>query len=268
MTPSGVLSVSRRGSVVRVLLTRPDVHNAFNPALIAALREAFDALAEDATVRAVVLAGEGPSFCAGADLHWMQESLAYTPEQNREDALRLANMLEAVATCPHPVVARVQGAALGGGAGLVAACDVAVAAEEARFGFTEARLGLAPAVIAPFVIPRIGPGHARALFLTAERFDAARALAIGLVHRVVPAVEVDAAVEQTLAHLLAGGPEALRACKGLARLVPTMPPSEARGYTANLIARLRTGDEGQEGIRAFLEKRRQQWLVDLERPMP
>ena len=257
--PSQVLSVSREGRVVRVTLTRPAIHNAFNPELIGALRETFDALAVDDTVRAVVLAGDGPSFCAGADLLWMQESLTYTPEQNREDARRLADMLEAVACCPHPVVARVQGAALGGGTGLVAACDVAVAAEDARFGFTEARLGLAPAVIAPFVIPRIGPGHARALFLTAERFDAAHALAIGLVYRVVPVADLDDAVDKALTQLLAAGPEAVRSCKALARVIPTMPPAEATSYTANLIARLRTSEEGQEGIRAFLEKRRPRW---------
>lgn len=264
MIVGATLTAERRGPVARVTLARPEVRNAFDPPLIAALRETFEALADDESVRVVVLAGEGQSFCAGADLRWMQESAGYSTEENREDALRLADMLEAVATCPHPVVARVQGAALGGGAGLVAACDLVVAAEDARFGFTEARLGLAPAVVSPYVIARIGPGHARALFLTAERFDAARAQAIGLVQRVVPAAELAAAVDGIVRQLLACGPEALRACKALARLVPAMGPAEARSYTANLIARLRTGEEGQEGIRAFLERRKARWAIDLQ----
>jgi methylglutaconyl-CoA hydratase len=240
-------------------MNRPNLHNAFDPELIAELRQTFERLGDDESVRVVVLAGEGPSFCAGADLSWMRQSLSYSAAENHADALRLADMLDAVASCPHPVVARVQGSALGGGAGLVAACDIAVSAADARFGFTEARLGLAPAVITPYVLARIGAGHARALFLTAERFDAAHALAIGLVHRVVPASEIDRAVADVVQQLLAVGPEAVRACKGLTQLVPTMSPDEARSYTATVIARLRTGDEGQEGIRAFLEKRTPAW---------
>lgn len=259
------LAVSRTGSVAYVTLIRPEVHNAFGPGLIAALARTFDALAADEQVRAVVIAGEGPSFCAGADLGWMRECLSFSAEENRADALRLAAMLEAIAACPHPVIARVHGAALGGGVGLICATDIAVAADDARFGFTEARLGLAPAVIAPYAIARIGPGHARALFLTAERFDAAHALAIGLVHRVVPAVELDAAVESTVRSVLAGGPAALRACKALARAMPRIPADEVAEHTAALIARLRTEPEGQEGIRAFLEKRRPAWAEDPER---
>ncbi|HWE63918.1 MAG TPA: enoyl-CoA hydratase-related protein [Chloroflexota bacterium] len=256
------IRVNTTGPVATVTLARPALHNAFDPLLIEALRRAFESLATDQAVRVVVLAGDGPSFCAGADLNWMRDSLAYTVEENHQDALRLADMLDAIASCPHPVIARVHGAALGGGAGLVAACDIAVATPEARFGFTEARLGLAPAVISPYVLARIGPGHARALFLTAERFDAARAFAIGLVHRVVPSADLDSAVEDVVRQLLAAGPEALRACKALAQLVPAMPLDEARGYTAALIARLRTGAEGQEGIRAFLEKRPPAWKAD------
>lgn len=265
MTSALVLSVDRAASVTRITMNRPAVHNAFDPGLIAELRQTFERLAEDAAVRAIVLAGAGPSFCAGADLNWMRQSLSYSPEENHADTLALADMLDAIASCPQPVVARVHGAALGGGVGLVAACDIAVAAEDARFGFTEARLGLAPAVIAPYVLARIGAGHARALFLTAERFDAARALAMGLVHRVVPAADLDGAIEDIVRHLLAVGPEAARACKALARLVPAMSADEARSHTATVIARLRTGAEGQEGIRAFLEKRKPGWVIDVDR---
>ena len=263
MQQDRVLTMQYDGPVVHVTLTRPALHNAFNPLLIEQLSQTFDTLSADPAIRAIVLAGQGPSFCAGADLHWMRESLDYTPEQNRKDALRLSYMLEAIATCVHPVVARVHGAALGGGAGLVAACDIAIAADNAQFGFTEARLGLAPAVISPFVLARIGAGHARALFLTAERFDAAHAGAIGLVQRVVPANDLDAAVTNVLRQLLAGGPEAARVCKALVRLVPAMSPDEARSYTIAQIARLRTSPEGQDGIRAFLEKRPPTWLEEL-----
>jgi methylglutaconyl-CoA hydratase len=247
--------VERRGPALWVTLNRPEVRNAFNPAMIAELTALFTGVAGDGETRVVVLAGAGAAFCAGADLNWMREMAAYTYDENVADALRLVAMLEAVEGCAVPVVARVHGAALGGGVGLVAACDVAVAAADALFAFSEARLGIAPAVVAPFVLRKIGPGHARALFVTAERFDAARAERIGLVHHVAPAAHLDAAVQEVVSAVTACGPAALRACKRLVAEVPGMSREEACAYTAETIATLRASPEGQEGMRAFLEKR-------------
>jgi len=255
------VDLTRSGAVARVTIRRPDVHNAFNETVIAELHDAFRAVAADDTVRVAVLAGDGPSFSAGADLEWMRRAADFSEAENRRDADALAAMLRAVAECPTPVVARVQGAAFGGGAGLVAAADLAVAGESARFGFTEARLGLVPATIAPWVVEKMGPGWALRLFLTGERFDAARATAIGLVYRAVPDAELDAAVDEVVAALLAGGPEALRACKQLVRHVASAPDG-VDAYTADLIARVRSSDEGREGVRAFLEKRKPRWLAD------
>ncbi len=249
------LQIEQRGAALWVTLDRPAVRNAFNSAMIGELTAVFQGVEVGGAARAVVLAGAGASFCAGADLTWMREMAAYTHEENVADALRLAAMLEAVEGCPLPVVARVHGAALGGGAGLVAACDVVVGAADALFGFTEARLGIAPAVIAPFVVRKIGPGHARALFVTGERFDAAHAERIGLVHHVAAADGLDAAVEQVVAAVAACGPAAVRACKELVATVPALSREEARAYTAETIAALRASPEGQEGMRAFLEKR-------------
>jgi methylglutaconyl-CoA hydratase len=255
------LRLARRGATALVTLDRPEVHNAFNARLIAELRGAFARLAGEADVRAVVLAGEGRSFCAGADLHWMRSSLDLTHAENLADARRMADMLEAINACPCPVIARVQGAALGGGMGLLAVCDIAIAEEGARFGFTETRLGIAPAVISPFVVRKIGQSQARALFTTAERFDTARALQIGLIQRIVPAGELDAAVAETLAEIGKNGPAAVRAAKQVARTVAHVPPDEARRLTTETIAALRVSPEGQEGIRAFLEKRPATWVT-------
>ncbi|HLZ22683.1 MAG TPA: enoyl-CoA hydratase-related protein [Ktedonobacterales bacterium] len=254
------LRIERRGIAAYVTLARPDVHNAFNARLIAELHAAFQTLSADDGVRAIVLQGEGPSFCAGADLNWMRASLDFMREENIADALRMADMFRAIDTCRHAVIGRIHGAALGGGSGLTAVCDIALAAEDARFGFTEARLGISPAVISPFVLRKIGVSHARALFLTAERFDAARALAIGLVHRVVPANMLDDAVQSTLRHIGQSGPAGVRAAKLMTQIVPTLPGDEARETTAATIADLRVGAEGQEGIRAFLEKRHASWI--------
>ncbi len=252
----------RRGLAAYVTMARPEVHNAFNEGLIDELRDVFDQLDGDDTIRAVVLAGEGPSFCAGADLHWMRASLDYTHDENVNDALRMADMFRAIDNCRHPVIARIHGAALGGGSGLAAVCDIVIAAETARFGFTEARLGIAPAVISPFVVRKIGQSHARSLFVTAERFDAARALAIGLVHRVVPLDELDLAVEAALRHIGQCGPAGARAGKLVAKTVTLLGDEEAREMTAATIAGLRVAPEGQEGIRAFLEKRKSTWVRD------
>ena len=256
------LRVERRGLAAYVTLARPEVHNAFNARLIAELLAAFQELDGDDDIRAVVLQGDGPNFSAGADLNWMGASLHYSRDENVEDALRMADMFRVIDNCRHPVIGRIHGAALGGGTGLAAVCDIAIAAEGTRFGFTEARLGIAPAVISPFVLRKIGESHARALFLTAERFDAARAQAIGLVHQVVPLDQLDDAVRKTLQHIGLCGPAGVRAAKVMARTVLKLNDDEARETTAATIAGLRAGPEGQEGIRAFLEKRRAGWVSD------
>jgi methylglutaconyl-CoA hydratase len=243
------LRVEKSRGVLRITLARPEQRNAFDAALIQELTEAFSDVGE---VRAVVLAGEGSSFCAGADVEWQRASIDLTFEENVEDALRLHRMLAAVEACPAPVVARVQGYALGGGSGLVACADVAVAAADATFGFSEVRLGIIPAVISPFVFAKIGAGAARALFLTGQRFDAAAALRIGLVHEV--SGDLDDAVARIVGEILQSGPEATRAAKRLTRERPTDATELAR-----IAAQLRTSDEGQEGLRAFLEKRDAAW---------
>lgn len=253
------LLLDHHGPVARVTLNRPELHNAFNDALVSEIRDVFRTLAADDRVRVVVLTGAGISFCAGADLGWLQRAVEYTVEENRADASRLVEMLDAIDLCPKPVVARVNGAALAGGSGLVAAADIAIAAETARFGFTEARLGLVPATISPYVVRKIGESHARALFLTAERFEAGRAATIGLVHQVAPMEELDAAVERTVHNLLAGGPIALAENKELVRGIRAHTGADLGRYTAETIARLRTSPEGQEGLRAFLEKRGTAW---------
>ncbi|MFN8091698.1 MAG: enoyl-CoA hydratase-related protein [Vicinamibacteria bacterium] len=247
------------GAVARVFLARPDVRNAFDGATVVALREAVAAAGAREDVRVIVLGGHGPVFSAGADLAWMQAVAAFTPEENRRDAESLAGLFEAIDLSPKAVVARVQGAALGGGCGLVAAADVAVASAEAQFGFSEVRLGLVPAVISPFVLRRIGVSAARELFLTGERFSADKALAIGLVHRVVPASELDSAVEGRVRELLQAAPGAVAAAKALVREVAGRAPADVRGLTTARIAERRATEEGREGLRAFLEKRKPGW---------
>src|SRR5438445_938345 len=243
----GGLRSERDGHVLRVTLAGVQRRNALGAKLLSALTEAF---AEAGDARAVVLAGEGESFCAGADIEWQRSAVDLSFEENVEDAMRLYRMCETIDRCPAPVVARVQGYALGGGSGLVGCADVAIAAPDAVFGFSEVKLGIVPAVISPFVLPKIG-AHARRYFLTGERFDAATALRIGLVEEV--AADLDAAVERVVAELSTAGPEAVRDAK---RLVRERPEGEA---TAQIAARLRAGDEGQEGLRAFLDRREPNW---------
>ena len=242
------LRVERDGAVLRVTLARPERRNAFDAALIAELTDAFTDVGD---ARAVLLEGEGPSFCAGADVEWQRSSIDLTFDENVADARRLYRMLETIDGCPAPVVVRAHGYVLGGGSGLVACGDVVVAAPDAVFGFTEVKLGILPAVISPFVVAKIGPSHARALFVTGERFDAQRALQIGLVDEV--AEKPDVAVERVVGELLTSGPQAAREAK---RLVRVGPRDE---QTAELAARLRTSPEGQEGLRAFLERREASW---------
>jgi methylglutaconyl-CoA hydratase len=259
------LSIERTGpgsAIARVTITRPEVHNAFIAELIGELRATFRKLADEpaGSLRAVVLAGEGPSFCAGADVNWMRASVGLTREQNEQDAMVMAEMFDAIDRCPAPVIARVHGAALGGGMGLCAVSDLVIAEAGAKFGFTETRLGILPAVISPFVIAKIGESHARALFPGGKRFDATRALRIGLVHEVVEGTEaVDAAIDSALDDLLAVGPTAARAAKAVIREVRGLPHESTRWHTARRIAGQRTSAEGQEGLRAFLEKREPAW---------
>jgi methylglutaconyl-CoA hydratase len=247
------------GPVATVALARPEARNALNAALIEEITRGFEELAEDERVRVVVLTGEGQAFCAGADIGYMRDTAGFSYEENLEDARRLATMFRSVDELPKPVVAKVRGAAIGGGAGLVAAADLAVAEEGTRFAFSEVRLGIAPATIAPFVARKIGLSHARALFLTGGRFEAAEARELGLVHEVAPEGELDARTEQVVSRLLQGGPAAQAAIKALLRQVEATEPMEALGLMTGLIADLRTGDEGQEGLGAFLEKREPRW---------
>jgi methylglutaconyl-CoA hydratase len=244
----GALRVERDGEVLRVTLARPERRNAFDAALIAALTEAF---ADVGDARAVVLAGDGDAFCAGADVEWQRASIDLTYDENVADALRLFEMCDAINRCPAPVVARVHGYALGGGSGLVACSDIVVTDAETLFGFTEVRLGIVPAVISPFVLARVGLA-ARRYFLTGERFDAVTALRIGLVSEVADG-DLDERVDAVVAHLLASGPEAVRAAKELVR---ERPGGER---AAEIAAGRRTSPEGQDGLRAFLEKRPPAW---------
>jgi methylglutaconyl-CoA hydratase len=256
------VEITKDGAVARVTLNRPQLHNAFDEALIADLTAAFQSLAGDAAVRAVLLTGAGKSFSAGADLNWMQRASTYDDERNRADARALEFMLRTLDECPKPVIAMVNGAAIGGGVGLVAACDIAIAAEGAVFATSEVRLGILPAVIAPFVVRAIGPREARRWFLTAERFGAAEARRIGLIHEVVPADQLEARGIAMVAELLKGGPEALAEAKRLVQLVRTMPQggSILAEATVAMIAERRASDEGKEGIGAFLEKRKPGWI--------
>lgn len=250
-----VLKSTLEDGIARVTLARPDVRNAFNAELIAALREEFVRRSAQPGVRAIVLAGDGPAFCGGADVNWMREALDLSYDENLADAGEMSDMFRVIDRCEKPVVGRIHGAALGGGCGLAAVCDVVVTSDETIFGFTEVRLGIVPAVISPFVLAKIGPSHARALFLTGQRFDAARAKEIGLVHVVTSAPQLDTAVDAVLAQICASGPCAVSAAKHLIADVRAASYDSSRDVTAAAIARRRTSDEGQEGLRAFIEHR-------------
>lgn len=262
---SPALRLERTGPgnvIARVNLARPDVHNAFDASLIAELRSAFAALdrEEAGHLRAVVLAGDGPSFCAGADVGWMRAAMALDVEGNEQDAMAMADMFEVIDACPVPIVARVHGAALGGGMGLCAVADVVIAESGTRFGFTETRLGILPAVISPFVVAKIGETHARALFPGGRRFDAVRAQRIGLVHEVVEGeAALDAAVDTAVADVLAAGPTAVRAAKAIVREIRGLGHGSAKWHTARVIARQRVSEEAREGFAAFSEKRPPAW---------
>ncbi|MDQ6931953.1 MAG: enoyl-CoA hydratase-related protein [Candidatus Eremiobacteraeota bacterium] len=250
------------GSVARVRLIRPEVRNAFNQQLIGELTECFRSLADDSTVRVVVLSGEGNTFCGGADINWMRASLDLSKEDNVADARCMSDMFRTIDRCPKPVVAQVHGAALGGGAGLVAVCDIAIAEGNTRFGFTETKLGILPAVISPFVLAKIGSSHARALFLSGERFTAQRALDIGLVHEIAAEKGLEHAVARVCEELLTAAPGAIAAAKQTIADVVQATYEETRALTAEIIAKQRTSAEGQEGLLAFLQRRKAEWIVD------
>jgi methylglutaconyl-CoA hydratase len=259
---SDVLRVERSGAVARVTLARPEVRNAFNAELIRALRDAFGRLGSESpeTLRAVVLAGEGKAFCAGADVEWQRAAIGLSMEENEADAGRLQEMLIAIDECPVPVIAAVHGVALGGGMALCCVADITLTTADATFGFTEAKLGLVPAVISPFVLPRIGEGAARALFVTGERFGAERALRIGLVSEALPdELTLHARVEALLAEVLSAGPEAVRNAKAMIREQRGLSRGGAMELTVRVAARQRVSAEGQEGLGAFLEKRPPPW---------
>ena len=249
----------RRDSILRLTLNRPALRNAFDEDAIARLTAAVAAAAEDADLRAVVLAGAGPVFCAGADLAWMSKAVAYTQGENRSDAEDLARMLERFDTLRVPVIGRIQGAAIGGGVGLASICDIVVAADDATFALTEVKLGILPAVIAPYVVRKIGVSAARELFLTGARFTAQRAREIGLVHEVVPESDLDAAVDRRIADIRSAGPGAIAVAKALIREIAGANPKDVIGLTTGTIAAQRVSAEGQEGMRAFLQKRKPGW---------
>jgi methylglutaconyl-CoA hydratase len=261
--PSALL-IARHAGACRITLNRPALHNAFDDALIAELTAAIEAAAADTTVRAIVLTGAGASFSAGADLNWMRGMARASETGNREDSLRLATLMRTLQFCPKPTVARVNGAAYGGGVGLIACCDIAIGTDNASFGLTEVKLGLVPAVISPYVLQAIGLRHARRLFLTGETFDAMTALSIGLLHRVMPADALDEAVDDTLQLLAKAGPVAQAEAKQLAWRcagISEAGAAEDDARNAALIARLRVSAEGQEGLGAFLDKRAARWVA-------
>lgn len=255
--------VTDQDAIRRIALNRPEVHNAFDDALIAELTAALVEAGRNPAVRALVLTGTGASFSAGADLNWMRGMAGASEEDNRADSLRLAALVRTLQFLPKPTIARVNGAAYGGGVGLIAACDIAIGADNAKFGLTEVKLGLVPAVISPYVVDAIGVRQARRLFLTGEIFDAAEACRIGLLHRIVPAAELDEAVDFSLKLLAKAGPQAQAEAKRLAlRMggIDEMDAGKIDDENAELIARLRVSDEGQEGLGAFLDKRTPAWM--------
>jgi len=259
MPEDATLLVRGQGAVCRVTLNRPSVHNAFDDLLVCQLTNAIGAASTVAGARVVVLDAVGPSFCAGADASWMRRMAEFDRARNLEDARALARLFHTIATCPLPVVARVHGVALGGGCGLIAAADIAMAADTATFGFSEVKLGLIPATIAPYVVEKIGATAARRYFLTGERFTAAEAHRIGLLAATCPEADLDAAIERTVGELLSAGPEAIARAKALVHEIALRKLPEVNEYTARLIAEVRASAEAQEGLAAFLEKRRPAW---------
>ncbi len=254
------VNTSIGGAVARVSLNRPDLHNAFNDSVIDEMTAAFEAVGRSDTARVVILRSEGKSFCAGADVNWMRRMVDYSFDENVADALRMSNMLRTIRECPKPVIARVHGACIGGGVGLAAACDIVASVESAVYSLSEVKLGIAPAVISPFVTERLGPGAMRRYALTAERFDGHEARRIGLVNEVFDSVEaMDAWIAATCQTIAGNGPNALAACKRILSAVAGVDWDRVQDATARTIAELRASPEGQDGLRAFLEKRKPGW---------
>lgn len=251
-----------QNSIANVILNRPDVHNAFNDKMIEELSFVFNEIEKSNEIRVVILSGEGKSFCAGADLNWMRRVKDYSYEENLKESLALADMLYKIYSCSKPTIAKVQGYALGGGVGLVAVCDIAIATTDAKFSFSEVKLGLIPACISPYVVKKCGEGRCREFFLTGERMSAEKALNSGLINVMVPPDCLDKAVEGLVDQLLSSGPEAIKKCKELLRNVPRMQVDEFKKYTAEMIAKMRISDEAQEGMAAFLGKRKPKWVQE------
>lgn len=249
-------------SIARVTFCRPEIHNAFNSVVITEMAEIFSRLEKDDDVRVVVLTGEGKSFCAGADLNWMKSVVDQTYEENLFESNALADLFYQIYSFKRPVIGRINGAAIGGGTGFVAVCDIAIAADSAKFSFSEVKIGVVPACIGPYVIKKMGEGKARELFITGERMLAKRARQVGLVNAVVPLTELDEAVDRLTKSILSSGPNAVAMAKKLVSEVPSMLPEQFGPYTAEMIAKLRLSDEGQEGMDAFLNKRKPNWVKD------
>ena len=262
MTRSGYETIvfSKQDKIARVIFNRPEVHNAFNSKMIGEIDDACEKVKSDESIRMVILTGEGESFCAGADINWMREIIDYSYEQNLEESLQLAEVLHKIYALPKPTVAMVNGTAIGGGNGFLSACDISVASEEAKFGLSEVKIGLVPAAISPYVMRRIGESKAREYFLTGKRISARKALEIGLVNEVVPHDKLEETVQNIADLLLSSGPEAIAACKELIDKTTRMSFEEVKKFTAEMIANLRISPEGQEGMSAFLEKRKPKWI--------
>ena len=257
------IRISAQGGIATVVLSRPDVRNAFNDEVIAELSQAFIQLGDDPQVRAIVLMAEGPAFCAGADLNWMRRMADYSREENEQDAEKLAFMLRTIYECHKPTIARVQGDVYAGGMGLVACCDMAVSVDTANYCLSEVKLGLIPATIGPYVIRAMGPRASHRYFLTAERFSAAEARRIGFVHEVVPADQLDATVSTWVQALLAASPNAIKECKKLVQYVADRDITRLLiDHTVKAIADIRASDEGKEGVQSFLNKRKPAWMVN------
>jgi methylglutaconyl-CoA hydratase len=256
------IKYEKDGRIGRVTFNRPEIHNAFNGTVITEMTDVFAQIANDDDLRVVLLTGEGKSFCAGADLNWMRGVIKQSFEQNLAESNALAELFYAIYTCRRPVIGRINGAAIGGGTGFVAVCDIAIAARSAKFSFSEVKIGVVPACIGPYVAKKMGEGKARELFITGERMNGDRAYEVGLVNQVVDDDQLDAAVEKLTKSVLSSGPEAVAMAKRLVSAVPGMTPEEFKPYTAEMIAKLRISDEGQEGMDAFLSKRKPNWVIE------
>ncbi len=256
------LSYEKSDNVGWITFTRPEIHNAFNSTMIEELYELFENIHKDKKLRVVVITGEGKSFCAGADLNWMRAVKDYSFEKNFSESMKLAEVFHLIYTCPKPVIGRINGAAIGGGTGFVAVTDIAIASSKAIFSFSEVKIGVVPACISPYVVKRVGEGRAREFFLTGERMKAGKALNAGLVNQVVEPENLDDAVDAMIKQIVSSGPEAIKCCKTLLGTIAEQNMQDAKVYTARVIADLRKSGEGQEGMDAFLNKRKPNWVEE------